>query len=285
MTKACVVYFSQTGNTEKVALAISAKMESLGASVISLDVADAEDFPEAFHGIDILGVGFPVFFGYPPSTVVDFIRGMEDGNGRSAFVFTTYGGCTSGDSLLDAAKELSAKGYRILGGLKLEAKDNYPLSLDLHINEGRPNAQDIASAEEFAEKILKAHGSGRSIVPATLASENPYFIKHRGHRHADVSSTMRRYVEGKIRFNSKNCLFCETCKRNCPTKSITSGEKYPEFSWKCFEGGLRCYQCVRACPGKALTVDYPVPFDVYRNFLESIADTPAQKAKTSIVAE
>ena len=114
--RSTIVYFSQTGNTEKVAYALYERLQGEGYTVTPLMHEDAADFPEALEGVEILGVGFPTFFGYPPKFFSDFLKGLKKVKGTSAFVFTTYGGATAGDSLYDAASVLAKKGYRILGG-------------------------------------------------------------------------------------------------------------------------------------------------------------------------
>ncbi len=282
MAKACILYFSQTGNTEKVAYTIAGRFQGEGLECVTLHLEDAVDFPEAHEEADILGIGFPTFFGYPPPHVMEFIEGLK-GSGRSAFVFTTYGGSTAGDSLYDAAVALAKRGFAILGGLKVEGFDNYPQSIWLKINEGRPNEIDLARGEEFAALALKAFHEKRSIAPEALASPNPFFIKKRSKPRKKTVDAMRKKVEGKVIFNKELCLFCETCKKSCPTKSITSGEAHPEFSWKCIDG-MRCYQCVRVCPGKALLYEQPVSDRDYKKFLKGIADTPEEKARTYVVA-
>ena len=283
MARACILYFSQTGNTERVAYTIMGRLQAEGMESITLQLEDTADFPEAHEDADVLGIGFPTFFGYPPPNVIRFIGGLA-GNGRSAFVFTTYGGSTAGDSLYDAAAALEKRGFRILGGLKVEAADNYPQSIRLKINEGRPNDADMALSEGFATRIAKAYKDDRHVRPEALASSNPFFIKHRDSPRKKTVDAMRKKIEGKIVFNEEKCLLCEACKRSCPTKSIASGEMYPEFSWKCIDG-MRCYQCVRVCPGKALLAEPPVPDEEYEKFWKSVSDSEAEKARAYVVPE
>jgi flavodoxin/Fe-S-cluster-containing hydrogenase component 2 len=282
MTRSCILYFSQTGNTERVAYTIAGRFQNEGLENITLHLDDAHDFPEVYEETDILGIGFPTFYGYPPPNVMRFIEGLA-GKGKSAFVFTTYGGCTAGDSLYDATAALAKQGYKILGGLKIEGYDNFPQSIWLKINEGRPNDIDLARAEEFAALVKKAYDKKRRLDPEALASNNPFFIKKRDKPRKKTVAAMRKKAEGKVIFNKALCLFCETCKKSCPTKSITSGEAYPEFSWKCIDG-MKCYQCLRVCPGKALLYEQPVSDKDYKKYLKSIADTQEEKARTYVVA-
>ncbi len=281
--RATIVYFSQTGNTEKVTYALYDRLQAAGYTVTPLLYEDAADFPEALEGIDLLGIGFPTFFGYPPRFIEEFLHGLPTVKGTAAFVFTTYGGATAGDSLYEAASAMKKKGYVLLGGLKLEGSDSYPQGRELGINAGRPDEADLQAAAKFVDMILEAKKTGRHLDPEVLASPTPFFARYHGKPHAALVKKMRKGIEGEIVFDKAKCLFCEACKKSCPTRSIKAGEKFPEFTWKCIDG-MRCYQCVRACPGKALSVSYPGPVDDYRKFREESADSPEEKRRTMITA-
>ncbi|CAJ36127.1 EFR1 family ferrodoxin [Methanocella arvoryzae] len=281
--RATIVYFSQTGNTEKVAYELADQLQRAGYEVTPLLFEDVADFPEALQGVDLLGIGFPTFFGYPPQFVLDMIAGLDKADGTGAFVFTTYGGATAGDSLYDAASALAKKGYRFLGGLKIEGADNYPQGIALRINAGRPDGTDMNAVDEFAGKILDALRSGRSLDPEKLASTNEFFVGSRNKPRQEVLRSIFKNVQGKIVFDDKQCLFCETCKKSCPTKSITSGEAFPEFSWTCI-GGMHCFQCIRVCPGKALHAEFPGTIEDYQKFWAPISDSPEEKRRTYVAA-
>jgi flavodoxin/ferredoxin len=283
MVKASIIYFSQTGNTEMVAYSISGRLMSEGVENKTFQLSEAADSHEAYVDTDMLGLGFPTFFGYPPPNVMKFIDGLKPVAGRTAFVFTTYGGAMAGDSLYDAAKALAGKGYRILGGLKVEASDNYPQRSQYKVVEGRPNDADLAKAEEFAVKVVRAHKAGATLDPEALASSNPFFINNRDRPRSDTVNKMREKIEGKIIFKEDKCLFCDTCKKSCPSKSIETGETFPVFTWKCLDGML-CYQCVRICPGKALQVEHPISDEEYQQFWKSVGDTDEEKASVYLAA-
>ncbi len=282
--KAAIFYFSESGNTEKVAIAIYERLEKAGFEVEPVRFQDLEDLPTATDGVDLFAVGFPTFFGYPPKFMTEALESLRRVRDTDAFVFTTYGGTTAGDSLYDAASILAKKGYRILGGLKIEGSDDYPQGRELGINKGRPDEKDMESVREFVDLILETRKEGSHIPPEKLTSTTPFFVKNRNKTRRKIIDEMRKPVEGKIVFDPKQCILCVTCIQSCPTKSIAKGKRTPEFSWKCIDG-VRCYQCVRVCPGKAFSVEYPLPVDEYQKYTAMAADSPEEKSRRYIVAE
>ena len=281
--RATIVYYSQSGNTEKVAYELADQLQRAGYDVTPLLYEDVAEFPEALDDIGLLGVGYPTFFGYPPSFIIEMIDGMKKVKGTKAFVFTTYGGHTAGDSLYDAAVALAKKGYTIVGGLKIEAADNYPQGVALKLNYGRPDEADMKVTREFAGRMLEAVKSGRTMSPEKLTSPTEFFVKNRDKPRAEVLKGLHDAVSGKIIFEQSQCLFCESCKKCCPTKSIKTGEGFPEFTWKCIGGDMRCYQCIRVCPGKALSAEFPGSLEDYLKFWEALADSPDEKRRACIV--
>jgi flavodoxin len=90
MAKALVVYHSVFGNTEKVAKALAAGLESGGVEVDLVKV-DAVKFDE-LSGVDLLCVGGPVQAWSMSKPVKDFLerlKSVEGLNGKKAFAFDT----------------------------------------------------------------------------------------------------------------------------------------------------------------------------------------------------
>lgn len=67
-------------------------------------------------------------------------------------------------------------------------------------------------------------------------------------------------TRGKITVDIKECIFCGTCQRKCPTKAIlvTKEEKKWSIDRLCC---ITCGNCVESCPKKCLFMDkeYTVP--------------------------
>ena len=106
--KALIVYWSKTGNTEKVAQAIKEGLEEVGMEVTIKETkeADAADY----FDYDLVCVGSPSYSWHPPESMTTFLKSKFDGYrkagkikpsapkvpGKNALVFVTYSGPHTG---------------------------------------------------------------------------------------------------------------------------------------------------------------------------------------------
>ena len=86
--KAIVIYFSQTGNTEKVARAIQAGIEQVSSHCDLSEIRQVD--PLRLQDYDLIGIGSPVM-GADPANVGDFVNRLRFVGGKHAFVFYTHG--------------------------------------------------------------------------------------------------------------------------------------------------------------------------------------------------
>ena len=104
-----MVYFSQTGNTRKVADAMGMTFQEAGHHVQKIPLGEAT--PDMMTG-DLLGAGVPCFGCQAPSPMRHFLRRLPELNGKRAFVFATAGGAP-GKVLYDMTRLLRSKGAEI----------------------------------------------------------------------------------------------------------------------------------------------------------------------------
>ena len=102
--KACVLYISRTGNTKRLAEAIS---ELLEAPVF--DVANTPDQSIA-NDFDLLAIGTPVMGLRPTPEVQSFVKNLPVAQGKKVILFCTYA-IRRGGTLKVLEKELTTKGY------------------------------------------------------------------------------------------------------------------------------------------------------------------------------
>ena len=102
--KACVLYISRTGNTKRLADAIS---ELLNAPVF--DIATGPE-PSVTDDFDLLAIGTPVMGMRPTPEIHSFVKRLPECAGKKVILFCTYA-IRQGGTLKVLEKELTQKGY------------------------------------------------------------------------------------------------------------------------------------------------------------------------------
>ena len=102
--KTCVLYISRTGNTKRLAEAIS---ELLKAPIF--DIATNPE-PSVAHDFDLLAIGTPVMGLRPTPEVHSFVKRLPECTGKKTILFCTYA-IKQGGTLKVLEKELAKKGY------------------------------------------------------------------------------------------------------------------------------------------------------------------------------
>ncbi len=162
--KALVTYFSQTGNTEKVARAI---YDSIAIAKEILPVQDVKDA----GGYDIIFVGFPVQAHSVPGKVHGLLKNLPAGQ-KVAF-FCTHGSLRGGPlpkqaiegavGMVPKAKVLGTFGCRgkvseqILSML-MEKPEHRQWAEEAAGAAGNPDEADLSDARTFAASIMAKLG-------------------------------------------------------------------------------------------------------------------------------
>jgi hypothetical protein len=161
--KALIIYYSVTGNTEKVALAIERGVRKGGLEPVIKKVSEA--YEEELFDYDLICFGTPVLHAFVPPPVNKFIRkkSREYGArkqimvpspkipGKIALVFVTYSAPHLG---FDVKEEWYVIGeFRGLGKLG----KMYSIRGFLGDIRGRPNAEDLTIVEEKTIKAIKSY--------------------------------------------------------------------------------------------------------------------------------
>ncbi len=163
--KVLVTYFSETGNTEKLAKAIFEAIESSEKEISPMqEVAGVE-------GYDIIFIGFPVQSHSIPRKVVAFAKSLPDG--QKVAYFATHGSMRGGELAITAFYEALSVSKRsmVLGTFGCQGKVNQRILDDLMEKSehqawarealsalGHPDEADLEDGREWVKKILsKAH--------------------------------------------------------------------------------------------------------------------------------
>ncbi len=174
MKEALIVYYSQTGNTEKVMKAIKQGLEEGGIAVTAKKADDASKFD--YFDFDLICVGSPSIQWHPAKPIDDFLKGKlasyrklgkilpcsPKAAGKNALIFITYSGPHTGiDEALPAGKYIAQFfehiGFRVL--------DDWYILSEFHGNienstigkmgdiRGKPTDEDLLLIKENARAL------------------------------------------------------------------------------------------------------------------------------------
>ena len=175
--EAIIIYWSKTGNTEKVALAIQEGLEGAGADVTLKRVRDAADVD--FYAYDLVCLGFPSYGWSPPGPVGKFLKSKfrvyrDEGRvkvgapivpGKNVLIFCTYSGPHTGVREAIPAGLYAGQFFEHLGFTVL---DEWYVAGEFHGSEekstkgrlgdtrGRPNKEDLRKVRQDAAQLVNA---------------------------------------------------------------------------------------------------------------------------------
>jgi flavodoxin len=153
--KSLVIVFSyHHKNTEKVAKVI--------AKVLDAPVKTPQQVnPEELREYDLIGFGSGIYSAKHHESLLDLADKLPQVTGKKAFIFSTYGApaAFAGREFVEnnhsqLREKLKAKGYSVSGEFGCAGwNTNSFLKYFGGLNKGRPNAEDLRNAEEFAENV------------------------------------------------------------------------------------------------------------------------------------
>lgn len=247
--KVAIIYFSQTGNTRRVAETMAGTFRESGhpAWTISLEKATPQD---AITG-DLLGIGTPTFSSQAPTPVRAFLSTLPPLDRQRAFVFATTGGAP-GRVLSDLAHLLRSKGASVVGGFLVRGEVHHPAPCLIGRYPNRPDANDLAKVSGFAAAVARHAGADH---PGMVPESRTDLCRPKGGFYDRVASfssdAFLRLTLPEPRLDPVRCDQCGACVDECPMHNI-SLQPYPVLGRAC----IRCYHCLTGCPKKAFDADW-----------------------------
>ncbi len=134
--KVAVRYYSQTGNTEKLAKAVA---DAVGVEALTIDHPLTED-------VDVLFLCNSVYYAGAKGKVKDFVKNINVKVGKVVNI--------SSAALLESTYN-QMKGVVEAAGLKMADEEwHCKGQWAKKFHQGRPNADDLKSVAEFAQKVV-----------------------------------------------------------------------------------------------------------------------------------
>lgn len=239
-----LIYFSQTGNTRQVAIAMTNVLNTVGHSVRLISLKEAS--PECAVTGDLLGIGSPCFSSQAPTPIKEFLNTLPNLNGRPAFVFATSGGA-SGKVLSDLAGLLRSKGAHVVGGLLTRGEVHHPAPNMVGRFTGRPNRNDLDKAKKFIISIVEHVSAGKEFpLPESRTETLKSHWDFYGIVGLISTDSMLQFLMPEPVPDPTKCDQCRWCVEECPIDNITLNS-YPNLAKRC----IRCYRCLTGCPRQA----------------------------------
>jgi flavodoxin/ferredoxin len=256
--KSIVIYYSQTGNTKKIAHAIHRGMSQMGEQC---DIERLKDVnPRELTDYDLIGLGSPLIHAREHVNVTKFIHSMKSLDGKHAFAFCTHG-ATPGYYLASVVPALIQRGgVTVIGWNDWFTAAYHPVIPKPYFTDGHPDEIDISEAEDFGKEMVErsrriSQGETGLIprLPKGKEYDERYFpvldsFAVAGH---EFKRLVRR-VDFTVNKEKCNYPKCTHCMDNCPSNAIDMSVSPPVFDKDCDS----CFLCEQTCPMGAIEFDY-----------------------------
>ena len=240
--KVWAVYFSPTGNVEKVVRTIAERIASkLGKPCECIDFT----LPESRNGVysfsreDIAVFGVPTYAGRVPNKILPYVQSGFSGDDTALLPVALYGNRSAGDTAAELALELRKRSFRSIGAASVVSSHVFSDK----IAPGRPDGADIAELSAFADRIaslLSSCGSLEDIECLKDAQVGPYYTP------LAIDGNPAKFLKAKPLTDAEKCVRCGLCAEVCPMGSVNAGD--PAL----VEGTcIKCQACIKKCPAGA----------------------------------
>jgi flavodoxin/NAD-dependent dihydropyrimidine dehydrogenase PreA subunit len=251
--KSLIIYYSQTGNTRKIARAIHKGMSQVAeqCDIVPLKKVKYEDLPN----YDLIGIGSPIWFAETPN-VTFWLDGLPHQQGKHAFFFSTHGTLP----ILYApimARKLKIKDFTVIGwndwygGNQVEGSPAW-------FTDGHPDDIDLKEAEDFGREMVATSrrisaGETELIPPLpdmpAVSFQVLDLLLRAIHKIPGFS------VHGTFTYDREKCNYpkCRICVDNCTMGYIDFSTEPRKFGSEGDKCTTACTFCEQICPTGAIT--------------------------------
>ncbi len=249
------LYFSATQTTSTIVKAIAESISNtLSLPMVTEDITTpsqraaagllGEQQPDtcavkplSFNENDIVIFGVPVYIGRVPNLIKPFLCRIV-GGGAVGIPVVVYGNRNYDDALLELRDLMKAGGFDCgVAAAAFSAEHCFSKVLGA----GRPDAQDLAVAKAFGERICETIAGGKR-----KELEIPGNVPYRFFSAVDDNGKPFDIRKAKPATDSSKCTGCGECVRMCPMGSIDANNP-ALVNGIC----IKCNACVKRCPAGA----------------------------------
>lgn len=250
MKRVAHCYLSPSGSTRKAGRKICSYLEEAGYETSEFDLARfrgrERELKKGISESSLLLVGSPVYANHAAGPVASLLNSLEQGSGRPALAYVTYGGVSKGSSLYEIAGTLDRKGYRVIGLAEVLAVHSMMFREVRPVGCGHPGAADWETLAAWVRELVPRLDAGGAASMRYEVTRPPRLFE-RVLDSTVFTPRLMRHFWPSIHFDPEKCTQCGACASSCPNGRLDGLPQIDE-STAC----LYCYQCVRRCPGGAL---------------------------------
>ena len=243
--RVCVLYFSPTGGTEKIARMVAEKLASrLGVSQTFFDLTRPEDRQDEyrFEAEELVVMASPVYAGRLPNKLAPEYKAKVFGSGTPAVALCVFGNRSPDEALRELVLLLEGNGFQTVGAASFAGRHAFSDK----VGAGRPDRADQEQMQAFAGAAA-AKLAGESLPPLEMdrGEIGPYYTPLK------TDKTPAKFLKAKPLTDWSKCCQCGACARACPMGSIDP--KTMEAVGLC----IKCQACVRKCTRHAKFFEDP----------------------------
>jgi len=247
---AAVLWYSQSGNTEKCGKVLAKTLEKKGIKVVYGDLRDIDK--SIVSNVDLIVIGSPVFYYDTPEFVKDFIESLPELNGIPVAAYVTFGGPegnqhNAGCSILEGLVQkksvpVGLESFMSISSYSLSFKEN-DISITTKQNTILPDQNTYKKVREYAGFILSQVEKGSTSKfkrTLTLREFSTYF----------GPEWWTKLTVDNHHIIEQNCVGCNACVEKCPTDSIDL-DSFSVNTDSC----VLCFGCINNCQYQAVNME------------------------------
>ena len=283
--KSVVIYYSQTGNTKKIALAIHKGMSTQAETCDLFSIKEMA--PHDLDKYDLVGLGSPVWMGAEPPNVRIWIESLPKQQKKHIFSFNTHG--VMPELYFPAVvRRLNAKGFTVMGMRDWYGNYHNQMAPCPYFTDGHPDEIDLNEAEAFGREMVsisrRIRAGETNLIPLEpkqvltlqlLVLVEFYRSGHNPH--------------GLLKYHPEKCIYpkCRLCMDHCLMNYIdlsASPRVFGSNQTEC-DMWMGCTFCEMICPTGAISCNWDA---FVQKFFESMPidphEHPLQKAADGAIA-
>jgi flavodoxin/Pyruvate/2-oxoacid:ferredoxin oxidoreductase delta subunit len=240
-----IVYFSATGNTEKMATVIEERFAEMGAEVTMSNVTSYKPRQEKtdLASYEAVVFGVPVYSRRAPRVMREWLR-MLNGQSKKCSMFFTYGGFGAHPAHYSTRQILEEQHFHVVSSAEFLSAHTFNLG-GWKAMEGRPDKRDFAVAKEYVEITYRRFtDEDASVLGELEKTEYPEELLD-----SAEASRFKKVTQLPTRGGAE-CSMCYTCEESCPTGAMEA-ELGEADKGKC----IACLACVANCPEGILAIN------------------------------